>query len=109
MSDTRLKPCPFCGGEMKFNKILTLFICDECKVHIGFPNCYSDKNRFQKVNTRKPIDRMVEQLEEQKELNDEHYNLSVYKDLPEIKTRYEIVTNYLNEAINIVKAGGIDG
>lgn len=36
MSDIKLKPCPFCGGKLRYNTILTIFICDECKVHIGF-------------------------------------------------------------------------
>lgn len=59
MSYIKLLPCPFCGGEVKYNQILTIFICDECKVHIGFPTCYSDKNRIKAVNTRKPMDRIV--------------------------------------------------
>lgn len=64
MQNDKLLPCPFCGGELKLNTILSIFICNKCKVHIGFPTCYTDKNRIKAVNTRKPMERIVERLEE---------------------------------------------
>ena len=69
MSDTKLLPCPFCGGEAELrvsNDGYAVVGCknDDCQ---GYACCYkynSKKEAIQKWNTRKPIERIIERLEE---------------------------------------------
>ena len=70
MQNDKLLPCPFCGGELKFSEILHIAICNECDAHIGFPKLSSNKSKvINAINTRKPMERIVEQLEEKSNLN----------------------------------------
>lgn len=66
---SKLKPCPFCGGEAaiyNYEKMLTgQYKMVECK------KCHCTSEKFKKVedaiaawNTRKPIQTIVEQLED---------------------------------------------
>lgn len=65
MQNDKLLPCPFCGGELKFSEILHIAICNECDAHIGFPKLSSNKSKvINAINTRKPMERIVERLEE---------------------------------------------
>ena len=68
----RLKPCPFCGGEARYIDATTAipydreiyFVeCKECRSNSDM--YYSLENAIKAWNTRKPIDRIVEQLEEE--------------------------------------------
>ena len=54
------------------------------------------------------VDKVVEQLENEKEIYTRNYNISPYKEYPEIKQRYECICIAINKALDIVKAGGID-
>lgn len=54
-------------------------------------------------------DKVVEQLEKEKEIHKQFYNISVYKDMPEIKERYRQTISIIDKTIEIVKAGGTDG
>lgn len=73
MSDTELKPCPFCGGEVKLDEDeFDMFFCDACGAGITFAkelqdggadNCDKEES-IEKWNTRKPMERIVELLEE---------------------------------------------
>lgn len=72
MSDTKLKPCPFCGGEAETieNNHYTDVWSVMCK------NCFAESDRYhteesaiEAWNTRKPMERIVEQLEEQQNKN----------------------------------------
>lgn len=84
----KLKRCPFCGGEVKQDiddldpyRNAYAFLCKDCKMEIIYP--YSDEEDAIKAwNTRKPMDRIVERLEEErKEItkwdSDKHY---IYKE-----------------------------
>lgn len=72
MSDIELKPCPFCGGEAKLNKItggklfsrLTGFYvkCKTCRTSTGCE--LKEEDVVEKWNTRKPMDQIVKQLED---------------------------------------------
>ena len=67
MSDVKLKPCPFCGGEAKLhhNSLTDKFKvwCSECDCRT---DVYSDKEEVVKCwNTRKPMERIVDRLEEE--------------------------------------------
>ena len=54
------------------------------------------------------IDKVVEELESEKSIHTENYNISIYKDYPEIKQRYKQVCGVIDKAIEIVKQGGVD-
>lgn len=72
---SELKRCPFCGGEVRFvktgcsarGKIGHLY-CDGCKESF-FKNdrWHTESELYEKWNTRKPLERVIERLEEQAE------------------------------------------
>ena len=75
MSDERLLPCPFCGGEAEVITTKTRqgqtssVRCSKCscKVTILKPAYYEgdvEKDTVEAWNTRKPMERIVEKLEE---------------------------------------------
>lgn len=105
--EDRLKPCPFCGGEARveehkfWNDITRSFdiktysvVCDECS-STSFQHYRIKQEAIKAWNTRKPMDRIVEQLEE----------VSFVETVEEYA---EINLLLLDDAIEIVKAGGID-
>ncbi len=72
MSDKRLLPCPFCGGEARlhnavFLKIEATVVCKDCGArtltHSSASFSNANMNAIKAWNTRKPIDRIVERLE----------------------------------------------
>lgn len=110
MSEIKLLPCPFCGGEAKVKvswRNEDTYV--ECR------NCYSRTDGFgleecaiEQWNTRKPIDRIVAELEEEKHIHTKMYRLSEYREYPEIKTRHEVIMHNLDKAIEIVRKGGVN-
>ena len=99
MSD-KLKPCPFCGSEVLLHKGYVSYSvrCDICHYEI----CRRTKEEtIAKWNTRKPMDRLVDQLEEKQ--TDINGNTSLHYLYSE---GYSDAIDYL---IDIVKVGGIDG
>lgn len=103
MSD--LKKCPFCGGEAmidNYEKMLTgryyMIVCRKCK-------CNSEKfkikeNAVRAWNTRKPIQNIVEELEEQRKIYKEAWKTT---DWTPDKTAYINSAIAYRNAINIVK------
>ena len=97
MSDERLKPCPFCGGEAKVAHEYTeewkleYVMCFRCGC--STPSAISEDTVIQIWNTRKPMERIMERLEE---------------------AGFKFVTHggnrmvSLEEVIEIVKGGGVD-
>ena len=67
-----LKKCPFCGGEVEmFTEQLDAvrdcynFHCESCNMSVYYD--YSDKEEaIEKWNTRTPVDKVIERLEERK-------------------------------------------
>lgn len=66
MSEIKLLPCPFCGGEAKVSNLnfnQYLIFCKDCwaetKPTTGF------ENTITKWNTRKPMQEIVEKLEDE--------------------------------------------
>ena len=57
------------------------------------------------TETAYDIDKVVEALEREKSIHTENYNISLYKDYPEIKQRYKQTCDVIDKAIEIVKAG----
>lgn len=51
------------------------------------------------------VDKVVGELESEKSIHTENYNISIYKDYPEIKQRYKQVCGVIDKAIEIVKHG----
>lgn len=101
MSDTELKPCPFCGGKA-FKRIelptdedglaMNRYVvgCERC--HIEFYRLWDEEEVVERWNTRKTMERIVERLEEEIEKSvDRHDNKSA---------------NIFDIAKQIVKAGG---
>lgn len=114
MSDTKLKPCPFCGGKAEFVKMgiakdipLGFVRCTECGIRLRQGNCTEDFARNE-WNTRKPMDNIVAQLEEEKDYS--------YADMDEYGSRYELnladcddfFYKGLARAIDIVRKGGAE-
>ena len=99
MSDIKLLPCPFCGGEAE------VFTSDEIgylgndgyTVKCGSCICgtghYKDRQRaIEMWNTRKPMERIVEKLEEKADEAHDGYN--------------PVIAQTFRRAIEIVKEGG---
>lgn len=109
-----LKPCPFCGGKIKLDEDdFYMFCCDKCGAGITFAKELEDgtatdcnkKESIEKWNRRanEPTaydpDKVVEQLENERKFWGNAYDSNLGKE----KARsYE-------HAIEIVKAGGVDG
>jgi hypothetical protein len=99
-SAVKLLPCPFCGGKAILDK--EDIFCGQCYLSMKIDDrLYNreaenyDEARTQTIetwNTRKPMDSIVEQLEEAKERSNRHYN-------------YGEETAY-RHAIEIVRLGG---
>jgi len=56
VADVKLKPCPFCKGEVELWKyseaIKCRFICKKCKVEVEFPRGLDSKDCIKKWNRR---------------------------------------------------------
>lgn len=116
MSEIKLKECPFCGGEAEFcrTSIKTsdgwsddVFVyCTECRNRtsavlynkLKHGECGEYQEASDQWNTRKPMDRIVERLENYKE----KYSSG------DGEFTDELVDRVLRNAIEIVKAGGVD-
>ena len=100
----KLLPCPFCGGEAEmtwqrhgFDTMLYWIFCREC----GCKQCSSIHKEavINAWNTRKPMERIVEGLEEERKYSFEYFR----EDEGQFRKG-------LREAIRIIKkAGGTDG
>lgn len=108
MSDIELKPCPFCGGEavVHVNNGVRA-ICKECgassKVLVdgysqGRPNGSAIKGVVKAWNTRKPMERIVEQLERERLIAFETLANTGDK---ELDLSYKKVADYADIAISI--------
>lgn len=69
MSELKLLNCPFCGGEARYMEIKDFFIsrfvtCTKCGIETP-RNCLNRKDAIKRWNTRKPMDNIVEKLEEE--------------------------------------------
>lgn len=98
MSDERLKPCPFCGGELRRNTLGNWEDTNRKCIMFGI----EIPNRFIPAwNTRKPMERIVERLEG---------CVCISRDLIDGLDdgyRYGQVGAY-RHAIEIVKGGGVN-
>ncbi len=107
MSENKLLPCPFCGGEAREYgnakvigtkiKHYQLVVCmnDDCGCRTGL--CETVADAIHKWNTRKPMDDIVEQLKEEKYMD----RSKVYTEAQCTAIRFSF-----GRAINIVQSGG---
>ena len=106
----KLLPCPFCGGEAKYIEDKDFFIsrfvtCTKCGIETR-RNYLRKDYAIKDWNTRKPMERIVEQLEEELELAEKQKEECTFKGLP----YYDRTEGYIvatSNAIEIVK-GGVD-
>ena len=115
MSEIKLKPCPFCGGvpficEAKKHKSRMLgqeieygdgaFVeCSKCTCAISADTMEDAINTW---NTRKPVEKVLEQLEERQKLYKEAWRNTDW--VPD-KTVYINMTRGFEQAIKIIKEG----
>lgn len=70
-----------------------------------------DKNVFEIIAeepTAYDPEKVVAELEKEKEIHTNHYNISIYKDFPDVKQRYKQIQRVLDKAIGTVKRGGVE-
>ena len=118
-----LLPCPFCGGEARFRvydlkgyrgKYEYIIRCDNCNIQFKESDVYQNKIKarqkvIDKWNTRKPIDRIVAQLEEEKDIayaDFEKYAYDYFLDLDEDADDWYY--KGLERAINVIRKGGVE-
>ena len=102
-----LKPCPFCGGEAVINILLGNYCvtCTECNGSIFPAAGMTEEEAIEAWNTRKPIDKVVERLEEKKSTLERMARIekqigSTYK-----RKQFERGAKEIGVAIEIVKGG----
>lgn len=107
MRETKLLPCPFCGGEAVFGTVCRTWIkCKKC----GYETEWTDDAQWlvDTWNTRKPMDDIVERLKEHKS-----YNQMMLKKFPKMGTIenaiYKTQRDTYKNAIDIVRNAGKDG
>ena len=133
MSEIKLLPCPFCGGEAKLMSFIEETgdaICinyeDELEMDCSFVHCYNCDMDFiphteiarevlKAWNTRKPMQEIVERLKNKEYECDNFLRKNIDKALvdKDAMEKQRVVQNRFQayfEAIEIIKeVGGIDG
>lgn len=103
LKNTSLRECPFCGGENVgvfehkyfYKSYLYTVNCFDC--HFGLKLVETEEEAITAWNTRKPIDRIVEQLEAEK-----------YRGMEGLEP-IKVAFNFgINKALDIVKGVRID-
>ena len=98
MSEIKLLPCPFCGGEFQINVGGMIYIpkCKKCGCTLA--GCRTEEEAIEEVNTRKPMERIIERVEEERKYSYENF-----------KDEERAWKKGLRTAIKIVKEeGGIE-
>ena len=106
-----LLPCPFCGGEVEMLNYSPKEWLVSCKQCSGMVEKWREtkEEAIEQWNTRKPIDRIMEQLEEEKDIayaDFEKYTNDYFLDLDEDADDWYY--KGLERAINIIRKGGVE-
>lgn len=111
MQNKELLPCPFCGGEnVRFGSVGNSFgidnyiKCDSCYAKIQICEEYGIEKLKAKWNTRKPMERIVERLEEMRDRRTTNIRLNSQS----CNLEYEVKKNedFFVKIIDIVRNGG---
>lgn len=96
---SELKRCPFCGGKAEVrsrcndyetdNFVMHFARCNNCKAESAW--CREETEAIKAWNTRKPVEKAIERLEERAKIYYEEYEIDMYC--------------AFKEAIEIVKEG----
>lgn len=114
MSEIKLLPCPFCGGEVEIvginNENPFYVVCENCGLEFGHPDYGKEYHYYQIIkawNTRKPMERIVERLQGKKKTLCGTYDFYTKPlDRPSCKIAFN---NGICESIEIIKEeGGIE-
>ena len=118
MSDERLKPCPFCGGKAVLHIVephkheLATWMPDygggafiECTQCTSGMSAESEAEVIEAWNTRKPMERIVERLEERASA---HERIMLGCANVEERHLHCRISDEYKQAIEIVKGGGVD-
>ena len=101
MSEIKLLPCPFCGGEVEmavdsvdaYSNAYT-FCCDNCYMYTAY-QFSNEKEAIEHWNTRKPMERIKARMDEKMESVDywtkpydkyEYYDNGYWEGMNEIAT-----------------------
>ena len=104
MSELKLLNCPFCGGKLEYSFLLGVSECKGCGVMIGFPKLTRHEDKIIATNTRKPMDNIVEKLEESQERYDDVAFMEMSTNGHTLDFEYAHgKKDGVQEAINIVK------
>lgn len=113
MSEIKLLPCPFCGGEAEVignyikgvpNNFQYFVRCKKCKARPQPFYTFKKKEKAVEAwNTRKPMERIVERLEEMKM---RYFLIIGNSGSANLDSVYEEVGNCIDRAIEIVKEEG---
>lgn len=107
MQNDKLLTCPFCGGVAEVDKILDvdyrwLVRCQRC--FCKTTTFATEKSAVITWNTRKPMERIVEKLEERRKLHNELSKSNKLTDEERlIQTRFD---GCFTKSIAIVRNGG---
>lgn len=107
MSKTKLLPCPFCGSEVYIEDLGVEkgdhYYMMQCKNEdCDAATCFGEKNKEKFIkawNTRKPMERIVERLEEEWNLADKEQSRCV----SEKSLQYERAKGYANGVWNAIE------
>lgn len=100
-SDKRLLPCPFCGGEAilesdgigKGKELWYVSCKSDCVTQYGYST--TREGSIEKWNTRKPVERILERLEER---------IRIYKNTSDINVpMVDVATKEAERIIEIIK------
>lgn len=96
MSEIKLLPCPFCGGEAEYSEHhednggvevyyreyhYYMVCCDKC--HLTFTSTLDKEDVVRRWNTRKSMKRIVERLEEYREESEQFGVSGMFTDMME--------------------------